>query len=96
MIDGYNRINQIDKCWEIFRETRHSSKTLADEMLLSYMIRLCSKTHESEKGMTIFAELEQEGFFENSKPYNSIIFALGSTKRHAPQAIEYWHKMQMS
>jgi len=65
-------------------------------MLLSYMVRLAGSTHDSEKALKIFAELETDGFTEQSKPYNSIISALGSTKRYAHLGIEYWHKMQLN
>ena len=70
-------------------------KCRADEQLLSYMIRLAAVTHDSEKGLRLFYELEMEGFTEMAKPYNSVISALGSTKRYAEQAIEYWRKMQI-
>lgn len=60
---------------------------------MSYMIRLCSKTHDSEKAIRLFNDLELDGFVEHSKPYNSIIAACASTKRYAPKAIEYWHLM---
>jgi hypothetical protein len=33
-------------------------------MLLSYMVRLAGSTHESEKALKIFSELETEGFIE--------------------------------
>lgn len=59
------------------------------------MVRICSNTHEGEKALKLWAELESDGFIELAKPYNSIISALGSTKRFAELAIEYWHKMQL-
>lgn len=85
LIDAYNRNNEIDKCWEIFLECRQFrlKGQDADELLLSYMVRLAAKTHDSEKALKIFAELEEDGFLEQAKPYNSIIFALSSTKRFA-------------
>lgn len=95
LIDGYKRVNNLDKCWELFRESRMYKATAADEMLLSYMVRLAGKTHEAEKALKIFAELETDGFYHTAKPFNSIISALGSTKRYAELAIEYWHKMQL-
>lgn len=67
-----------------------------DEMLISFMVRIASKTHDSEKALRLFAELESMGFLRTAKPYNSIISALGSTHRHANLAIEYWHKMQLN
>ena len=59
------------------------------------MVRLAGATHESEKALKIFGELELDGFMEQAKPYNSIISALGSTKRYADLAIQYWQKMQI-
>ena len=61
--------------------------------MISFMIRIAGKTHDAEKGYKLFASLEAEGFFDHAKPYNSIISTLGSTKRYAEEAIEYWHKM---
>lgn len=87
----------MDKCWEIFEECRayRLNGQDADEMLLSYMVRLAGATHDSEKALKIFSELEIDGFVEQAKPYNSIISALGSTKRYAELAIQYWQKMQI-
>ena len=42
---------------------------------MSYMIRLCSKTHDSEKGLRIFNDMQLDGFVEHSKPYNSVLGA---------------------
>jgi len=60
---------------------------------MSYMIKLCSKTHDSEKGIRIFNDLQLDGFVEHSKPYNSILAACASTRRYSMKAIEYWHLM---
>jgi pentatricopeptide repeat protein len=57
------------------------------------MIRISAYTHDSEKAIRLFNDLESKGFIENALPYNSMIYAMASTKRYAPQAIEYWHKM---
>ena len=94
LIDAYKRDGQINKCWDIFQECRQMLLDQdADELLLSYMVRLAGATHDSEKALKIFSELETDGFTEQAKPYNSIISALGSTQRYAELAIEYWHKM---
>ena len=93
IIDAYKRVNKLNKCWELFNEARLNMDIGADEMLISYMIRLAGKTHESEKALRLFAELESDGFHQQAKFYNSIISALASTKRYAETAIEYWQKM---
>lgn len=62
---------------------------------MSYMIRLCAATHEPEKAINLFNKMESGGFIEYSIPYNSLIFALASTKSYADKALDYWHKMQM-
>jgi len=96
LIDAYYRTKNIDKCWEIFRYCRENLEdSHGNEMILSFMVRIASATHDSEKALRIYADLENEGYLEMAKPYNSIITALGSTKRYAPLAIEYWHKMKM-
>jgi pentatricopeptide repeat protein len=61
--------------------------------MYTYMIRLCSATHDSEKAIKLFNELESGGYVEHCIVYNAIIFALGSTHRYAEKAIEYWRKM---
>jgi pentatricopeptide repeat protein len=91
LIDAYNRAGDFEKCWEIFRECRMNLPGAGDEMLLSFMVRIAAKTHDSEKALRLFAELESDGFVEQAKPYNSIISALGSTARFAELAIQYWH-----
>lgn len=45
------------------------------------MIRICAFSHDSEKAIRLFNELEAKGFIENALPYNALIFALASTKR---------------
>jgi pentatricopeptide repeat protein len=59
------------------------------------MIRVCAATHDSEKALRMFNDLQIDGFIEHSKPYNSIIMACASTKRYAAKAIEYWHTMHV-
>lgn len=63
LIDAYKRSGNLDKCWELFLECRQF-RADADEMLLSYMVRLAGSSHESEKALKIFSELETEGFME--------------------------------
>lgn len=98
VIDAYKRVKNIDKCWELYEhytEIEQDGKG-PDEFLQTYMIRLCSATHDSEKAIRLFNEMEGNGFTEHAIPYNAIIFALASTKRYAEQALEYWHKMHLN
>ena len=65
LIDAYKRVGKIDRCWDIFTEARATViGEDADELLLSYMVRLAGATHDSEKALRIFAELEMDGFTE--------------------------------
>ena len=95
LIDGYNKVNNLDKCWELYEECSEMRKPGQDidEVLLSYMIRVCAATHDSERALRLFNDLEIDGFVEHAKPYNSIMMACASTKRYAGKAIEYWHAM---
>lgn len=61
--------------------------------MTSYMIRICAFTHDSEKAIRLFTDLEAKGFIEYALPYNALIFALSSTKRYSEKAIETYHKM---
>lgn len=93
LIDANNRVGKFDKCWELFRKAREWGND--DEQMLSFMVRIAGKTHEAEKAFKIFADMEADGYMETAKSYNSIISALGSTKRFADKAIEYFNKMQI-
>jgi pentatricopeptide repeat protein len=95
VIDAYKRERKIPKCWELY-EYFTTNMGLegdgkdADEFLLSFMVRLCAATHEAEKAILIFNEMEQHGFVRHSMPYNSVMFALASTKRYSEKALDYW------
>jgi pentatricopeptide repeat protein len=96
VIDAYKRQRNVNKCWELYEYFNtntgltNASGKHPDEFMLGYMVRLCAATHEAEKAMLIFNEMEQHGFVRHAIPYNSIIFALASTKRYAEKALEYW------
>jgi pentatricopeptide repeat protein len=85
VIDAYKREKNIDKCWELYEyySTVECDRNPPDEFMLSFMIRICSATHDAEKAIRIFSELELNGYIQHCLPYNSIIFALGSTQRYA-------------
>ena len=55
LIDAFNRTGNFDKCWEIYNDVYQMQLSGdIDEFLLSYMVRLTAKTHESEKALKIF------------------------------------------
>ena len=86
LIDAYYRAKNIDRCWEVFEDVRHLitvDSGGADDLLLSYMIKVAAATHDAEKGLRLYNEMESSGYIETAKHYNSIISALGSTKRYA-------------
>jgi pentatricopeptide repeat protein len=63
VIDAYKRVRNIDKCWELYEYFSANSGMEgdgknADEFLLGYMVRLCAATHDAEKGIRIFNEME--------------------------------------
>lgn len=95
LIQGYREANNLERCWEIYYECSKKLKPGMDidEQMIGYMIRVCAATHDSEKALRLFNDLEIDGFIEHSKPFNSIIMACASTYRFAPKAIEYWHLM---
>lgn len=100
VIDAYKRTRNIQKCWDLYdyfttNVGLEGDGKDADEFMLSYMVRLCAATHDSEKGIKIFNEMEQHGYTRHAMPYNSIIFALASTKRYAEKALEYWQQMHV-
>ena len=100
VIDAYKRTRNITKCWELYdyfstNVGLEGDGKDADEFLLSYMVRLCAATHDAEKGIRIFNAMEQHGYTRHAMPYNSIIFALASSKLYAEKALEYWHQMHV-
>ena len=92
VIDAYKKVRNYQKCWELY-ERVHSAGEAVDEFLLSFMIRICAATHDAEKAVMLFEELETKGFIEYAAPYNSMIFALASRKRYAELALDYWKLM---
>ena len=95
VIDAYKRARNIPKCWELYDYYTtniglEGDGSRPDEFLLGYMVRLCAGSHDAEKAMLIFNDMEQHGFVRHAIPYNSIIFALASTKRYAEKALDYW------
>lgn len=100
VIDAYKRTRNIPKCWDLYdyfstNVGKEGDGKEADEFLLGYMVRLCAATHDAEKGIRIFNEMEQHGFVKHAIPYNSIMFALASTKRYADKALDYWRQMHV-
>lgn len=98
VIDAYKRIRNIDKCWELYEyytSFPDPEKSDEDEVMMGFMIRLCAATHDSEKAINLFNQMELKGFVEHAIPYNNIIFACASTKRYSEKAIDYWHAMHL-
>ena len=60
VIDAYKRVRNYEKCWELYQtyEVMESNGKEADEFLTSYMIRICAFTHDSEKALRLFNDLE--------------------------------------
>ena len=48
LIDGYAKAENFARCWEIFEECMQKDKQGQDidEQMMSYMIRLCSKSKD--------------------------------------------------
>jgi pentatricopeptide repeat protein len=63
VIDAYKRIRDINKCWELYEYyvtniNLETDARQADEFMLGYMVRLCGATHEAEKAIKIFNQME--------------------------------------
>jgi len=94
LIQAYYKSRDLKRCWEIFDQV--TTQEDADETLLSYMIRLASYTHDSEKALALWNRLESKGFSKTVIHYNSIIFACSSRKDYAKRAIQYYNEMKSS
>jgi pentatricopeptide repeat protein len=63
VIDAYKRIRDVKKCWELYdyfttNVGLEGDGKDPDEFMLSFMVRLCAATHDAEKGIRIFNEME--------------------------------------
>lgn len=55
VIVAYRKKNNINKCWELYEDC--DLHGLADEQMISYMMRLCAATHDAEKGLWMWHRL---------------------------------------
>ena len=93
VIDAYKRESNFPRCWELYDQFRFAGGE-PDEFMYSFMVRLCASTHDAEQALKIYRQMEARGFLATAPNYNSIIFALGSRKMYANDAITIWRKMQ--
>lgn len=59
LIQGYRAENNLDKCWELYEmcsRKEHEGMDI-DEQLMSFMIRTCAATHDSEKALNLFNQM---------------------------------------
>lgn len=94
LLVAYKRAGLYSKCWDIYYEALGNS--VADELMMSFMIRICAATHDAEKALKIHNAMEVKGFTQTVMNYNSLIFALSSRKKYAEKALEFFHKMKLS
>jgi pentatricopeptide repeat protein len=94
LLVAYKRAGLYSKCWDIYHDAL--ANTVADEMMMSFMIRICAATHDSEKALKIHQAMEIKGFTYTVMNYNSLIFALSSKKKYAEKALEFFQKMKLS
>jgi pentatricopeptide repeat protein len=92
LINAYKRSKLYSRCWDLYYQA--CTEDVADEMLMSYMVRLCAATHDSEKALNLYQAMEIKGFTKTTMNYNSIIFALSAKKKYAEKTIEMFHKMK--
>ena len=91
LIIAYNKIQNYDKCWEIYENCELHQK--ADDTLRSIMIRICAATHDAEKGLRLWDTIQQLGFLLNTESYNAILFALSSRAKYAEETLLKFRRM---
>ncbi|CAD8175963.1 unnamed protein product [Paramecium pentaurelia] len=96
LINSFYRVKQWKKCWDLFDEARLESHLKPDENLIGLMIEICADTHEAEKAIQLYDQMNEMEFRDTTYIYNSIIKALGSRKDYAEKALEYYRKMVMT
>lgn len=93
LIHAYKKSGDYAKCWELYDECQFRGKV--DEFLVSYMIKLAGHTKNPEKALLLYEYFELEGFNHYTINFNSLLFALTSTKKYAEKALEVFQKMKM-
>ncbi|CAD8082355.1 unnamed protein product [Paramecium sonneborni] len=96
LINSFYRVKQWKKCWDLFDEARLESRLKPDENLIGLMIEICADTHEAEKAIQLYEQMNDMEFRDTTYIYNSIIKALGSRKDYAERALEYYRKMVLT
>ncbi len=92
LIHAFNLAKQYDKCWEIYQEAL--SNGVADEFIMSYIIRVCGSTNNVRRALIVLEALETKGFMKNVMTYNSLLRALSSSKNYAERAFDEYIKMK--
>jgi len=92
LIQAYRRAKRYDKCWDLYHEACGTG--VADEFLISNMIRICAATHDAEKALNLYQVMEVKGCLKHTMNFNSIIFALSSKMKYAEKALEFFEKMK--
>lgn len=93
LIHAYRKVGDYGKCWDLYEDCKLSGNV--DEFLISYMIKLAGFTKNPEKALLLYEYFELEGFNHYTINFNSLLFALSSTKKYAEQALEVFKKMKM-
>ena len=93
LIHAYKKTGDYSKCWEIYEDCQFKGKV--DEFLISYMIKLAGYTKNPERALLLYEYFELEGFNHYTINFNSLLFALSSTKKYAEKALEVFKKMKM-
>lgn len=72
-----------------------SKPLIEDDYLMSIMMRICERTHDAEKAILIFKNMEEKGFVPTTFHFNCIISALASRRDYSEKAIEMYTKMKL-
>lgn len=93
LILAYKKIGDFERCWEIYEDCQFKGKV--DEFMISYMIKIAGLCKNPEKALLLYEYFELQGFNHYTINFNSLLFALSSTKKYAEKALEVFKKMKM-
>lgn len=89
---AYNK-NDTTLCWTLYRQME-ARKVPKDDLLVSFMMKVCSRTGDSEHALKLWKELNgMKDLRLHCLHYNSLIKALSVRKDYCQLALEFYDEM---
>lgn len=93
LVQALKYVGRFDQCYKYHDEMVKAGVEL-DEVFLTLMIKVCAKTHDSEKAKRLFLDNRPpSGYYKTCFPYNAYIRALASRADYAAEAEGIFNQM---